>query len=388
MDSADEKAPSEQAMTHNAALTPTRQGPIPVRRKTHAGPRYWGRTLWPSAGGHHPAQGFTMEATTTEQRRRWVLPLRLAVSVALLAVLFTQVDDVELANILPRWSLSSALWLAGAALLTFGGIALSTARWQQVLTAMGLHSRWRHLFNHYLAGQFISNVLPTTIGGDVLRVSRLSRENNQAPKTFASVVLERLSGWIVLPIITFIGLAANPGLRELGRATSAAVLIAIGTLAGLILVVTLVAHQRMGGRFSHHEGWQRFAGAVHLGLDNLRQHPSAAATILGVGILYQLVMVLAAVMASRALGTAAVGLTAMLTFLPAVLIIQVLPIGISGLGLRETAFVLFLGPLGVTTEQAIGLGLLLYLLNVVTSLPGAGAFAFGSRRPSSPSYTT
>ncbi len=330
-----------------------------------------------------------MNATNQERRRRWVLPLRIAVSVALLAVLFTQVDDIDPSQILPRWSLSSALWLAGAAVLTFAGIALSTARWHQVLTAMGVHSRWRHLFTHYLAGQFVSNVLPTTIGGDVLRVSRLSRENNQAPKTFASVVLERLSGWIVLPLITFLGLAANPGLRELGRATSAAFLIAVGTLLGLILVITLVADRRMGGRFSHHEGWQRFAGAVHLGITNLREHPSAAAAVIGVGVAYQLVMVMAAVMASRALGTSAVGLTAMLTFLPAVLIIQVLPIGISGLGLREAAFVLFLGPLGVSAEQAIGLGLLLYLLNVVTSLPGAPAFAFGARRrPSTPSLST
>lgn len=321
-----------------------------------------------------------MEATNTERRRRWVLPLRIAVSAALLAFLFTQLEDLEPSEILPTWSLSTVLWLTGAAGLTFAGIALSTARWQQVLTAMGIHSRWRHLFSHYLAGQFVSNVLPTTIGGDVLRVSRLSRENREAPKTFASVVLERLSGWIVLPLITFVGLAANPGLRELGRASTVAAVIACVTLGGLVLVVALVADRRLGGRFSHHEGWQRFAGAVHLGITNLRQHPVSALAVLGVGFAYQVVMVAAALMASRALGTEAVGLTALMAFLPAVLIVQVLPIGISGLGVREAALVLFLNPLGVTNEQAIGLGLLLYLLNVVTSLPGAHSFAMGPRR--------
>ena len=50
----------------------------------------------------------------------------------------------------------------------------------------------------------------------------------------------------------------------------------------------------------------------------------------------------------------------------------------------------FLGPLGVSTEQAIALGLLLYLLNVVTSLPGAPAFAIGpiKRRRSSSELAT
>jgi hypothetical protein len=46
---------------------------------------------------------------------------------------------------------------------------------------------------------------------------------------------------------------------------------------------------------------------------------------------------------------------------------------------REGAFVLFLTPLGVSTEQAIALGLLLYLLNLGVSLLGAPAFAVGGR---------
>jgi glycosyltransferase 2 family protein len=315
--------------------------------------------------------------------------LRVGVSVAMLAFLFfTQFDDIDYSALLPTWSLSTGLWLLGAALLTFSGIGISAARWQQVLHAMGIHSRWRHLMQVYLAGQFVSNVLPTTIGGDVLRVSRLSLETGRPPATFASVVLERLSGWIVLPLITFVGLAVNPGLRELGRASTYAALVAIATLVALAVVIVLVANDRLGGRFSDSEGWQRFAGAVHLGLSGLRSSPMDAVGVIGVGIAYQLVMVAAASMASQALGIAAVGFTSMLVFLPAVLILQVLPIGIAGLGIREGAFVLFLTPLGVPTEQAVALGLLLFLLNVVTSLPGAPAFALGPRRRRSAELVT
>ena len=321
-----------------------------------------------------------MEASNTSPKRRGVLLVRVLVSVAFLAVLFTQIDDLDPSAMVPTWSIGTIAWLGGAASLTFAGIGLSTMRWQQVLTAMGIHTRWRHLFSHYLAGQFISNVLPTTIGGDVVRVSRLSQESGHSPSTFASVVLERLSGWLVLPLITFAGLMANPGLRELGRATALAVLVAAITLGALVLVLIAVADQRLGGRFASREGWSRFAGAVHLGLDKLRRRPTAALAVLAAGVLYQLVMVVAALMATQAIGISAVGLTAMLAFLPAVLVVQVLPIGISGLGIREAAFVIFLGPLGVPTEQAIALGLCLYLLNVVTSLPGAPAFAIGPRR--------
>ena len=57
----------------------------------------------------------------------------------------------------------------------------------------------------------------------------------------------------------------------------------------------------------------------------------------------------------------------------------VLPISISGLGVREGLFVLFLHPLGVPRSQAIALGLLLYLLNLVVSLAGAPSFAIGHK---------
>jgi len=47
---------------------------------------------------------------------------------------------------------------------------------------------------------------------------------------------------------------------------------------------------------------------------------------------------------------------------------------------REAAFVLFFGALGVADEQAIALGLLVYLVFVVASLAGAPAFVLGRRR--------
>jgi glycosyltransferase 2 family protein len=312
-------------------------------------------------------------------RRRWVLPLRIGLSLVMLMVLFTQIPDFDWSRLLPTWSASTAGWLLGALLLTITAIVLSALRWHQVLRALGLRTRLRRLVPLYFAGQFVSNVLPTTIGGDVLRVSRLSKENGDPPDTFASVVLERLTGWLVLPLITFFGLLVNPGLRELGRATTLAVTIAGATLLGLAAILFLADHPKLGGRFRTSDGWRRFVGAVHLGVDRLRVRPGAALGVLAAGLLYQLVLCLAALMAAEALGLGTLGLTPLLAFFPAVLIAQVLPIGISGLGVREGAFVIFLTPLGRPAEQAVALGLLLYLLNLAVSLLGAPSFAVGGR---------
>jgi uncharacterized membrane protein YbhN (UPF0104 family) len=297
----------------------------------------------------------------------------------MLAVLVAQVPSFDVNKLIPEWSTSTAVWLGVAAGLTLAGLVLSALRWQKVLEALEVPTRLPRLVSHYLAGQFVSNVLPTTIGGDVLRVSRLSRDTGKPPATFASVVLERLTGWIVLPVITVAGFAVNPGLRRLGEATSVALLLAFGTLALLVAVLAAAGSNRLGGRLAARAGWRRFVGAVHLGVVRLRSHPGAAVNVLVAGFAYQLVLVLAAVAAARALGVQPAGLTALLAFLPAVLIAQVLPISMAGLGVREGAFVLFLHPLGVAREEAIALGLLLYLLNVGVGLLGAPAFAAGGR---------
>ena len=97
-----------------------------------------------------------------------------------------------------------------------------------------------------------------------------------------------------------------------------------------------------------------------------------------VAFAYQLAVALAAYLAAGALDLD-VGWTAILALMPAVAIVQVLPLTVGGLGLREGAFILFLGPLGVSTSQAIALGLLVYFLNLAVSLLGAPAFAAGVR---------
>lgn len=328
-----------------------------------------------------PGTGTDMEVGV-ERKQAVSLGVRLGVSALMLAVLVAKVPTFDPADLVPRWSLASALWLAVAAGLTLAGIALSALRWQKVLDALEIRTGLRRLMSHYLAGQFVSNVLPTTIGGDVLRVSRLSRDTGESPGTFASVVLERLTGWLVLPVITIAGFALNPGLRHLGNATSVALALAVGTLVLLAGVLAAAGSTRLGGRYAARAGWRRFIGAVHLGIERLRSHPGAAANVLVAGFAYQLALVLAAVAAAQALGLRPAGLTALLAFFPAVLIAQVLPISMAGLGVREGAFVLFLGPLGVASEQAIALGLLLYLLNLGVSLLGAPAFAAGGRQRS------
>src|SRR3954469_14897042 len=210
------------------------------------------------------------------RRRVLVLVGRISLSGIMLAILLRRMPHFRFENLLPDWNRDTAMFLALSLVFTLAGIVLSALRWRAVLSALGQDAKLRHLLSYTLAGLFVSNVLPTTIGGDVLRVSRLSKENGETTTSFASVVLERLTGWLVLPVITLVGFMLNPGLRELGSATEVAFALAVGTLLALTLLLIGVASRRFGSRVAGSDGWRRFAAAVHLGVARLRHHPAAA----------------------------------------------------------------------------------------------------------------
>jgi glycosyltransferase 2 family protein len=312
-------------------------------------------------------------------RRRLGAAVRVVATLVMLVVLVTR---VHFGSLVPHWDIDVFWWLASAMVVTLIGIVLAALRWQRVLSTLELKSRISKLLSTYLASLFISNFLPTTIGGDLLRVSRISSENGEAPRTFASVVLERLTGWAVLPLITLAALVINPTLLHLpggGRPIRVALIVSLVTLASLAAILTAAGHPSLGGRLAANAGWRRFTGAIHLGLGKFRRHPLAAAEVLLVGLGYQLAVISAAFMAGHALGLS-VGWTAFMAFMPVVAIVQVLPFPtIGGLGLREGALILFLAPLGVPQDRAIALGLMVYAINLTVSLLGAPAFAAGRR---------
>ncbi|MDP1794596.1 MAG: lysylphosphatidylglycerol synthase transmembrane domain-containing protein [Acidimicrobiales bacterium] len=309
-------------------------------------------------------------------RQRAAVAARL-VATAVIAIVLAR--RVHLTEVLPHRDLGNTLLVAGALFFTLLGIVLSSLRWQRVLGALEVRAKLVTLTRYYFASLFVGNFLPSTVGGDVLRVTRLGAETGENSRPFASVILERLSGWIVLPGLTFAGLLINPTLREQGSATVFAVAVALVTLSALGTVLLLAAHPRIGGRVTGTDGWRRFTGAIHLGVDRFRREPALALEVILASVIYQLSVLVAVFLAGKALDIN-VGFTAVLAFFPAVAIVQALPVTIGGLGVREGALVLCLRPLDVSTQQAISLGILMYFCTLIVSLVGAPAFAAGGTR--------
>ena len=87
------------------------------------------------------------------------------------------------------------------------GIALANTRWRIVLQSMGrTFSNW-YLFRLNLIGQFFNQALPSTVGGDGMRVWLLYRGGCSFAEAFNSVLIDRFSGFVVLAVMSLYGLS-------------------------------------------------------------------------------------------------------------------------------------------------------------------------------------
>ena len=102
-------------------------------------------------------------------RPQLILVARLVISALLLWVLVTKIGS-NWSDAIPDATAHTFAWLGGALALTFLGVVLSAVRWGAVLRALAQRAPFRRLLSLYFASMFMGNVLPSTIGGDALRV--------------------------------------------------------------------------------------------------------------------------------------------------------------------------------------------------------------------------
>jgi len=308
--------------------------------------------------------------------KRASLGLRLVASAAMLAVLLTRFPATDLQR-WPDWRSESWLWLLASVAATLAAFGLASVRWLAVCRTLGKPQGFPDVFGYFLAGQFVGNFLPTTVGGDILRVSRMGSRINDHSSAFASVVIERLTGWVVLPLITLLTFAFNPALVSTKGGT-AALAVALGTLMLLSVAVYLAEHPRFGGRLRGETRVTASLAAVHQGLKLYRQVPGEMLRLLAVALAFQLCLVVAVVCIANAIDIR-LGFAVWFAFVPMVFIAQVLPVAIGGIGVREAALVLFLDSSGVSSGQSVVLGLLMYAVTLAASLVGIPPFVVGAR---------
>jgi len=299
--------------------------------------------------------------------RRWAgWLIRLCVSAGLLWWLFSRFD---LTGILAAFQeLSPLVWLI-AALMYLGAQILSSIRWFILSAALSFPGRWRTYLVFYFVGMYFNLFLPTSVGGDVLKVHFLSRDEGRRLMAAYSVVGDRLFGLVAMVLMGAGAVVLRPDILPGHFVT----MLWIGGIVILCGLVGLPFFQWILGGI-----WPNLAERLSSVLV-LWQRPRRILVVLGLSSCLQ-----AMGMSAVAVLGGGVGIEMPLLFyfasLPLINIATAIPISLSGIGVREGSFVYFLGIKGIQPEQALCLGILFFSVQVATSLLGGAAYALGLHR--------
>jgi uncharacterized membrane protein YbhN (UPF0104 family) len=289
--------------------------------------------------------------------------LRFAISAALLAWVAWHTDDWDqVASAFAHMRVE--LWLAALALLA-AAQAVSAWRWQMLARPLGFERTVPQLLSYYFIGMYFNLLLPTSVGGDVVRAWYLNGRDGRRLAALAAVFLDRFSGLLVMLGLACAGVLLSP--HELPEWVPGVVWGTAGCAVLAVAAVPLAA--RWGGKVS-----SRLA-KVRLALAQLTApRLLVGSTVLSLGVQAGNVALLMLV-------GAAIGVPVPLAYywilVPMVTLLTMLPVSINGTGVREGAMVLFLAPFGVPRELAVTLALLWFSVFLVASLAGGVVYLFG-----------
>src|SRR5688572_3292740 len=292
--------------------------------------------------------------------RRLLVAAKIAVTVLLIALVARAFDLGGLVAYLKRLDAATA----GAVIAVgLGVLPLQTWRWMMVLDAAGSRLPFGRALVIVMIGHFFNQTLPSTVGGDAMRMWYAYRAGIKPGDAAATVIFDRVIAVAGLLALTACGL---PWLLELvpepaARSAIAAVVAAgFGALAAGATVAhfpRLVPDWRIARGFA--------ARARRLLASPSRVLAGAAVSAAGFVLFSWMIFHLA-----QALDVPLTFPQALL-LVPPVLLISAIPVSLAGWGLREGAMVVALGFAGVEPAAAFAVSVLFGIAIAVTSLPGA-----------------
>ncbi len=262
-------------------------------------------------------------------------------------------------------------WLALSFSLHALGLLISAYRWQILARAQEDQVPLMFLVRSYLVGTFFNNFLPTRFGGDLVRIWDGTRYSKSLVKSSAIVVVERMTGMIVLFVF-----ALTASLLRLDMAQTIPVIwgaLVLG-LAGLTILTFFflpffrrqldkVPAKGIGGRVA-----QKII-AFRTTVLAYRDKRSEFARASFWALLLQLNVILYYVLIGKALGLE-IAVLDYFIFIPIVLLIQIIPVTINGLGLREGAYIEIFRYYGIAPETALSFSIIEIVFGLVVGLVG------------------
>lgn len=296
---------------------------------------------------------------------------RVCLSAVLLGYIFSKIDISQTWKILQSADLGFIL-CAG---VVYAGInVILLWRWFIFIKAMDLTVPVTEAVRYYLAGLFGNLFLPSSIGGDFLKIYGLCKNSSQKTRVVASVILDRLSGFAAIILVAV-------GAFVLGHSLLEDNMLLI-PIAGIAVVsgggVCVLFNERIYHFFCRiFNGLPKVKTALmdlHYDIALMKRRRPEAAMAIAVSCLSQVIYAVSWYLTAKALGQNA-GIIYFFIFVPLTCIASSFP-SIGGLGVREMGTVYLFGKIGMDAGVAASISLINFLFMVIIGLIGGLIYVF------------
>jgi uncharacterized membrane protein YbhN (UPF0104 family) len=292
------------------------------------------------------------------------------------ALLYLVLRKVNLADLAARINFASLGWIGMAIAVTFLQIFVGVLRWREISAECGAPLPTKQAMRFNLIGTFFNQTLPSSIGGDAVRLWLVARGGAGWRAATYSIFVDRAIGLIALAIIIVASLPWSYNLISDPHGRSALLFLDFAALAGGVGFLIL-------GRL--HWPWlKRWWGTHHLHACSVianrlifsRDHGPKLA------VLSLLIHVLAPVIAwcvARSIA-APVLFDQVLLLVPPVMLITMVPISIAGWGVREASMGLAFGYAGLATSEGVNVSLLFGAIYFIVGAFGGLVWIFSAEK--------
>ena len=293
----------------------------------------------------------------------------LALTGIAVAYLVWKIDIRQTAEVLAE---ASPWWfLLAVAIMTLTVVPMAE-RWRRLLKSQGMHERLPWLTRAYFVSYTAGQILPTSIGGDAVRILETSRRHRERLGAISAIVLlERALGGAATVLLGAVGF-----LLAIGRYDVGAYLWIEGAFVLLTFVLAFLMFSRSARPILRATApllrrlkLERPVRSVYEGVHAFRERTGLLVGMFVFTVAIQSVRVLAIWATARAVG---IDLSPRIYYVmgPLFFLVLLVPFTLNGFAVREAFFVSFLGNVGVDADQAFAAGFLFFLVTVAMALPG------------------
>jgi uncharacterized membrane protein YbhN (UPF0104 family) len=288
--------------------------------------------------------------------------VKLGISAALIWYAFNRID---VATAFGQMASLAPIAAVAALTLLVAHYAIAALRVCSLLTAVELRMRFPAAFDTVLVGAFFSQTLISFVGGDAMRIWRMTQKNIPVGDAVHVVLYDRVLGFVGLILMIVFSLPVLFHAIEDRR-----VHVAIVSLVGCAIVgcATLLSLHRLPAAWRRSRVGGLLATLSETGHELLGA-PRILVLVLALSLLIQVINVLVFFTLGQGIGAPA-GFQAYLALVPPVIFLSMMPISFAGWGVRESAMIAALSTVGVPASQSVAISICYGLGLIVAGLPG------------------